>query len=60
MVQLLSDAISGAVHSPGVSARMLEMGARPVGSTPEDLASYVIATRALWKQVIEKANIRIE
>lgn len=60
VVQLLSDAISAAVHSPGVSARILEMGARPVGGTPEDLASYVIATRALWKQVIEKANIRIE
>ncbi len=47
VVQFLSDAISGAVHSPGVPARMLEMGARPVGSTPEDLASYIIATRAL-------------
>jgi tripartite-type tricarboxylate transporter receptor subunit TctC len=60
VVQFLSDAIAVAVHSPGVSARIREMGARPVGSTPEDLAAYITATRALWKHVIEKADVRIE
>jgi tripartite-type tricarboxylate transporter receptor subunit TctC len=59
-VRKLSDAISIAVHAPEVSARILAMGARPVGSTPEELESYITANSALWKRVIEKANIRIE
>jgi tripartite-type tricarboxylate transporter receptor subunit TctC len=60
LVRTLSEAISAAIHSPDVSARIVDMGARPVGSTPEELAAYIAATTAQWKRVIETAHIRIE
>ena len=60
LVRFLSDAIASAVHSPDVAAHILEMGARPVGSTPEELASYITENTALWRRVIEKGHVRIE
>jgi tripartite-type tricarboxylate transporter receptor subunit TctC len=60
LVRFMSDAIASAVHSPDVAAHILEMGARPVGSTPEELASYITENTTLWKRVIEKAHVRIE
>jgi tripartite-type tricarboxylate transporter receptor subunit TctC len=60
LVQTLSEAMSAAVRSPEVSARIVEMGARPVGSTPQELAATIAATTAQWKRVIETAKISIE
>jgi tripartite-type tricarboxylate transporter receptor subunit TctC len=60
IVQALSRAISAAVHAPDVSAHIVDMGARPVGSTPEEMTAAITTTTALWKRVIETANVRIE
>ncbi len=60
VVQTLSKAISAAIHAPDVSARIVAMGARPVGSSPEELIATIAATTALWKRVIETANVHIE
>ncbi|MGH8264228.1 MAG: Bug family tripartite tricarboxylate transporter substrate binding protein [Steroidobacteraceae bacterium] len=60
LAQTLSQAIAAAIRSPEVSARIVQMGARPVGSTPDELSAYIAATTAQWKHVIETANIRIE
>jgi tripartite-type tricarboxylate transporter receptor subunit TctC len=59
-VQKISETISSAVHSPEVSERLLQIGARPVGSTPEQLQDSIKSTKALWKRVIDLANVRIE
>ncbi len=60
VVQALSKAISAAVHAPDVSAHIAEIGARPVGSTPEEMSAAITTTTASWKRVIETANVRIE
>jgi tripartite-type tricarboxylate transporter receptor subunit TctC len=48
------------VHTPQVKARLLELGADPVGSTPEALAATVRAERAKWARVIQEANVKTE
>jgi|SRR5881394_1299931 len=48
------------VHAPQVKARLLELGADPVGSTPEALAATVRAERAKWAGVIKEANVKTE
>ena len=40
--------------------RVNEIGAIPIGSTPEGLAATIRDTTARWKKVIDAANIRIE
>ncbi len=60
LVRKLSQSIMRAVRSPEVSARIVSMGARAIGSTPEELAAYAKATNTLWKRVIDTAHIRIE
>ena len=60
IVQTISNAIADAVHSPDVSARLVQIGARPVGSTPQQMRASIQLTTALWKRVIEVANVHIE
>ena len=60
IVQTISNAIADAVHSPDVSARLVQIGARPVGSTPQQMRASIQSTTALWKRVIEVANVHIE
>jgi len=48
------------VHTPQVKAKLLELGADPVGSTPEALAATVRAERAKWARVIKEANVKTE
>jgi tripartite-type tricarboxylate transporter receptor subunit TctC len=48
------------VHAPQVKAKLLELGADPVGSTPEALAATVRAERAKWARVIKEANVKTE
>jgi hypothetical protein len=35
------------------------MGARPIGSTPKEMAATIAATTEQWKRVIETAHIQI-
>ncbi|MFZ3354454.1 MAG: hypothetical protein WA268_26705 [Xanthobacteraceae bacterium] len=60
IVQTISNAIADAVHSPDVSARQVQIGARPVGGTPQQMRASIQSTTALWKRVIEVANVHIE
>lgn len=60
IVLTISGAVAGAIHSPEVSQRLLQMGARPVGSTPQQMQAAIQSTTALWKRVIEMADVHIE
>jgi len=48
------------VRSPETKAKFLELGADPVGSTPETLAAAVKADAAKWGRVIRDAGIKPE
>lgn len=52
--------IAAALRDTSVAARLTELGATPVGSTPEALAGAMRAEAALWEPIIRNANIRVE
>lgn len=57
IVKKISAGIADAIHSPEIAARLTAIGARPVGGTPEQMKLAIKSTAALWKRVIEVANI---
>ena len=36
------------------------MGAKPIGNTPAEFASFITAERAKWAEVIKAANIEAQ
>jgi tripartite-type tricarboxylate transporter receptor subunit TctC len=57
VVKRISAAIVDAIHSPDIAARLTAIGARPVGGTPAQMQAAIKLTGAMWKRVIEIANI---
>jgi tripartite-type tricarboxylate transporter receptor subunit TctC len=45
---------------PDVSKRISELGADPVGSTPEEFASLIQSEIAKWAKVIKDANVELQ
>ena len=45
---------------PDVSTRLTELGAEPVGSTPEQFAAHIKAEIAKWAKVIKGANVELQ
>ena len=45
---------------PDVSARLADLGAEPVGSTPEQFAVLIKAEIAKWAKVIKDANVELQ
>ena len=43
-----------------VSARLLELGAEPVGGTPEQFSTHIKAEIAKWANVIKDANVELQ
>ena len=46
------------VNTPQVKARLIELGADPVGSTPEALAEVRRSEQAKWAKVIQEAGVK--
>ena len=60
VVARLNTEIVKALKAPDTHKRVLELGADPVGSTPEQLASYMKSEIAKWAKVIKSAGIKAE
>ncbi|MGL4728015.1 MAG: Bug family tripartite tricarboxylate transporter substrate binding protein [Bosea sp. (in: a-proteobacteria)] len=60
VVARLNEAGNRAVRNPAVAARLSELSAVPVGSTPDQLAEHVKAQLATWEPVIKAANITLD
>ncbi|SRR5712692_4156219 len=56
----LSAEIAKALATPDLSDRLKNLGATPIGSTPERLAAHVRAELARWTQVVKTAGIKPE
>ena len=56
----ISQAIAEAVREPEVRRRFGELGAEPVGSTPEEMARFVAEEAARWRKVIESAHVTVD
>lgn len=59
IVERLSAEIQKAVKSPEVRQRLIELGAEPLGSTPQEFSAFVSAEYARWGALIKDAGIRV-
>jgi tripartite-type tricarboxylate transporter receptor subunit TctC len=59
-VGTLANAIIKAARSPDIRQRLLDQGAEPVGSTPEEFDRVLRAEVAKWQEVIGAAGIRAD
>ncbi|ETR77151.1 MFS transporter [Afipia sp. P52-10] len=60
IVAKLNADIRAALEHPSVKPRLLDLGAEPAGSTPEELAQHLKREMDKWGPVITEAKIRIE
>jgi tripartite-type tricarboxylate transporter receptor subunit TctC len=60
IVERIAEAGVRAVRDPAVAARLTELSAVPMGTTPQQLADHVKAQLAAWEPVIRAANITLE
>ncbi|HEY9447194.1 MAG TPA: tripartite tricarboxylate transporter substrate binding protein [Burkholderiales bacterium] len=60
IVSRVNTEIVKALKSPDTRRRVLELGADPVGSSPEQLAIHMKAEIAKWAKVIKAAGIKAE
>lgn len=60
IIDRLSVETRRALSEPDVIKRLVDLGAEPLGSTPEDFASHVNAEYAKWQKLTKDAGIRIE
>lgn len=56
----LNQEIVRTLKSPEMARRFSALGARAVGSTPEEFAAHIRRERETWGKVIEAAGIRIQ
>jgi tripartite-type tricarboxylate transporter receptor subunit TctC len=60
IVAKISRELAAALHAPEMKQRMAQLGAEPVGSTPEDMSRIVAAETAKWARVIRDAGVKID
>lgn len=60
IVRRLGEAAGAAIRRPEVAARIRELGATPVGNTPDEFAAFQRAEFRRWGEVIRAAGIRAE
>jgi len=56
----LHQEIVKALASPDVKERIAGVGARAVGSTPDELAAHIKRELAIWEKVVKAAGIRAD
>lgn len=60
IVSKLSVEIAHILKLPDVNKRISELGAEPVGSTPEEFAALIKSEIAKWAKVIKDANVELQ
>ena len=60
VVAKLNKALLDAMKQPDVIERLDAIGAEPVGSTPEALASHLAREAAMWTKLITERNIKLD
>ncbi|MDB5809317.1 MAG: Tricarboxylate transport protein TctC [Betaproteobacteria bacterium] len=60
IINRLQQDIVKSLALPEMKARIAGVGAREVGSTPEELALHIKKELAIWERVVKAANIRID
>jgi tripartite-type tricarboxylate transporter receptor subunit TctC len=60
LVDRISQSLATALRSPGLRAKLEDVGARPIGSTPAELRKTMEAELARWTAVVKAAGIAPE
>ncbi|UST52672.1 tripartite tricarboxylate transporter substrate binding protein (plasmid) [Comamonadaceae bacterium OTU4NAUVB1] len=60
VLDTLQGALAAAVRQPEVAQRMLELGARPIASTPEEFARQIPQEVKKWQDVVKATGVSIE
>jgi len=60
IVRRMNAAINNALADPEVAKALTEMGASPLGGTPERLANVLAADLTKWRAVVKQANIQLQ
>lgn len=60
VIAKLNEEANKALKDPGVQAKLKDLSAIPVGSTPAELAAFMAKELAIWEPVIKGANISID
>jgi tripartite-type tricarboxylate transporter receptor subunit TctC len=60
IVERLHAAATKALAKPDFRKRLIDLGAEPVGNTPEQFAAYMRAEVSKWTQVVKATGARIE
>ncbi len=60
IIERLHGEFTRALKSPDVRDRLVDSGAEPVGSSPEEYTAFMVAEIAKWAKVIKAAGIKGE
>ena len=60
IVNKLSRETARILKLPDVSARLADLGAEPVGGTPEQFSAHIKSEIAKWAKVIKDANVELQ
>ena len=60
VIEKLAAAIARAAHAPEVRQRLIEQGAEPVGSTPEEFARILRAESATWADAVKSSGAKAD
>jgi tripartite-type tricarboxylate transporter receptor subunit TctC len=60
IAQRLSSLISDILRTPEMVRRFAEVGAEPVGNTPEEMAQWMKEDTERWRQVIKNGGVTID
>jgi tripartite-type tricarboxylate transporter receptor subunit TctC len=60
LIERIGADAAAVIHAPDFTARMLELGLEPVGSTPAEYDAFIRREIARWKTVIDAKGIRLE
>jgi len=60
VIDQLQQGVKAALDSPDVAGKLKDIGLQPVGSTPDELASYQRSEIAKWAKVVAASGARVE
>ena len=59
IIAKIYEGVVRAINAPDAKSALEAQGARPVGSTPAELAAVIAADTARWSKVVRDANIQV-
>ena len=60
LIERLHAELAKIMRDPEMKAKFADLGAESIGSTPQELATFLRAEMAKWAEVVKAANIKIE